>query len=83
MVYIEDSERFKNEVQKIADDYAIELPALWTMEIFFVESFPADAVKIPELEAALQILTRQHAAKQVVTAYIKVRAGEAENWYTQ
>ncbi len=32
VVYIENPERFKNEVQKIADDYAIELPGEWTLE---------------------------------------------------
>ncbi len=77
-VYIEDSERFKNEVQKIADDYAIELPDSWTMETIFTENLPAEAVKIPELDAALFILTRKRSAHQTVTAYIKVRVGEAE-----
>jgi hypothetical protein len=78
VVYIEDTERFKNEVQKIADDYAIELPDTWTMEAIFTGSLPAEAIKIPDLDAALLILTRQRAAHQIVTAYIKVRVGEAE-----
>ena len=38
-VYIEEEDRFKEEeVQKIADDYAIALPENWTLEIEFVES---------------------------------------------
>ncbi len=78
VVYIEDTERFKNEVQKISDDYAIELPDTWTMETIFTEILPAEAIKIPDLDAALLILTRQRAAHQIVTAYIKVRVGEAE-----
>ncbi len=78
VVYKEDKERFKNEVQKIADDYAIELPDTWTMETIFTGSLPAEAIKIPDLDAALLILTRQRAAHQIVTAYIKVRVGEAE-----
>ncbi|HVE61877.1 MAG TPA: hypothetical protein VNA26_08660 [Chitinophagaceae bacterium] len=78
VVYIEDTERFKNEVQKIADDYAIELPDIWSFETIFTETLPADALKIPNLDAALLILTRQRAAQQIITAYIKIRVGEAE-----
>jgi len=78
VVYIEDAERFKNEVQKIADDYAIELPDMWTLETIFIESLPEEAIKIPDLDAALFILTSKRAAHQVITAYIKVRVGEAE-----
>ena len=33
-VYVHDENRFKEEdVQKIADDYAIALPAAWTLEL--------------------------------------------------
>lgn len=78
VVYIEDTERFKNEVQRIADDYAIELPGEWTLETIFTESLPAEAIKIPDLDAALLILTRKRSARQIATAYIKVRVGEAE-----
>lgn len=78
-VYFEETDRFKNEeVQRIADDYAIQLPEQWTMEISFVEKLPADAMKIPALDAALFIATRKNVVKKTATAYIKVRMGEAE-----
>src|SRR4051812_42993917 len=35
----------KDEIQKIADDYAIELPRGYTMEICFDEQVPAEAIK--------------------------------------
>ena len=34
-VYIEDEERFRDEIQKIADDFAIDLPQNWALEINF------------------------------------------------
>jgi hypothetical protein len=78
-VYFDEGDRFKNEeVQRIADDYAIELPEQWTMEINFVDTLPADAIKISGLDAALFIATRKNVVKKTATAYIKVRIGEAE-----
>jgi hypothetical protein len=78
-VYFGEGDSFKNEeVQRIADDYAIDLPEQWNMEISFVDSLPADAMKIPGLDAGLFISTRKTSAQKTVTAYIKVRMGEAE-----
>jgi hypothetical protein len=78
-LYFEEENRFKNEeVQKIADDFAIDLPANWTMEISFVDTLPPDAKKFENLQAALLILTRKRLAQQVTTAYLKVRIGKAE-----
>jgi len=78
-VYFGEGDRFKNEeVQRIADDYAIELPEQWTMEINFVETLPADAIKISGIDAALFIATRKNVVKKMAAAYIKVRIGEAE-----
>lgn len=78
-VYFGEEDRFKKEeVQRIADDYAIDLPEQWNMEISFVESLPTEAIKIPGLDAALFIATRKKAVQKTATAYIKVRMGEAE-----
>jgi hypothetical protein len=79
-VYYEQEDRFKNEeVQKIADDYAIALPQNWTMEIKFTESLPTEAIKAADTEGALLIITRKQAAVQkAATAYIKVINGQAE-----
>ena len=41
-VYYDEQDRFRNEeVQRIADDYAIELPENWAMEIIFTDILPA------------------------------------------
>ena len=78
-VYYDEQDKFKNEeVQKIADDFAIELPQNWTMEIIFTDSLPAEAVKLPDLDAALFIQTRKRTLIKSATAYIRVLNGEAE-----
>jgi hypothetical protein len=78
-VYFDEQDKFKNdEVQKIADDFAIDLPENWMMEIVFTEDIPPEAVKVPGLEAALFIQTRKRTLIKSATAYIKVLGGEAE-----
>ena len=78
-LFFEEEDRFKNEeVQKIADDFAIDLPENWVMEILFVETPPAEAMKVPGLDAALFIQTRKRTLVKSATAYIKVLGGEAE-----
>lgn len=78
-VFFNETDRFKNEeVQRIADDYAIELPDTWVMEIIFTEALPGEAIKVPDLDAALFIQTRKRTLIKSATAYIKVLHGEAE-----
>jgi hypothetical protein len=78
-LYFDETDRFKNEeVQRLADDYAVDLPAEWTMEILFQENLPKEAVKIPGVDAALFIVTRKTAVQKTSTAYIKIRSGHAE-----
>lgn len=79
-VYADDENRFKDEeVQKIADDYAIDLPPTWTFHISYVEAAPAEAIKAQDIDAAIIVSTKKkpkiHAAS---TAYIRVLNGEAE-----
>lgn len=79
-VYADEENRFKEEeVQKIADDFAIDLPKAWTLQISFVEAAPPEAIKAQNADVALFISTKKkpkiHAAS---TAYIKVLNGEAE-----
>lgn len=79
-IYADEENRFKEEeVQKIADDFAINLPSTWTMQVSFVNSLPAEATKAPNVDAALVVSTKKkpkiHAAS---TAYIRVLNGEAE-----
>ncbi|HVG40732.1 MAG TPA: FHA domain-containing protein [Chitinophagaceae bacterium] len=78
-LYFEEGDRFKNEeVQKIADDFAIDLPQDWVMEISFVDSAPPEAIKVTDLDASLFIQTRKRSIKKSATAYITVLNGEAE-----
>lgn len=47
--------QFKDEVQRIADNYAIDLPADWKMELLFVAAIPAGTVALKGLNAALRM----------------------------
>jgi hypothetical protein len=77
-VYAEEKDRFKEEVQKIADDFALDLPDAWTMEISFDKEFPPEAIKINALPAAVFIRTKDHALQRSGVAYIRILNGEAE-----
>ena len=78
-LYLEEGDRFKNEeVQRLADDYAIQLPEQWNMDMALVDKLPPEAIKIPGLDAALCIVTKKSLGKKTATAYIRVRLGEAE-----
>lgn len=77
-VYQQEPGRFRAEVQKIADDFAIELPAAWTLETPFVDDLPPEAIKSPSLAVALFIRTRTASLQALTTAYVRVLSGEAE-----
>ena len=78
-VYLDQESRFQaEEVQRIADDYAIDLPEGWVMEITLVDALPAECKKIPDLDAGLFIKTKKHTIQKSATAYIKILSGEAE-----
>lgn len=80
-VYFHEGERFKTEeVQKIADDYAIELPSQWNLHIVFVDELPTEAVKAKDLPVAIHIGTKkQPNLANPTTAYLRVLSGEAEH----
>ncbi len=77
-VNLQEDGRFKNEVQRIADDFAINLPAEWTMDISFVEIMPSEAIKVSNLNAALFIKTNKQTLQKSATAYIRILNGAAE-----
>ncbi len=77
-VYIEEEDRFKEEVQRIADDYAVDLPGNWEMDISFEDEFPAEAIKVDTLDAAIFIRTKDNSVQKSATAFIRVLNGEAE-----
>jgi pSer/pThr/pTyr-binding forkhead associated (FHA) protein len=77
--YFTEEGRLKNEIQKIADDFAIELPADWEMNTQFTDEFPAEASKVQDLDAALFIsTTKKPIGKKFPGARITVLNGEAE-----
>jgi hypothetical protein len=77
-VYSGETDRFKSEIQKIADDYALEIPEDWVLEVTFSGETPPEAQPIKGLEVALFIRTRENTIRKSATAYIKVLSGEAE-----
>ncbi len=77
-VYWEEKDRFKDEVQRIADDFALDLPENWIMEINFDMDFPTEAIKSNALPLAVFIRTKDHTLQRSGTAYIRILNGEAE-----
>ncbi|HEX8279572.1 MAG TPA: FHA domain-containing protein [Segetibacter sp.] len=79
-VYADEENRFKEEeVQKIADDYAIALPENWTLEIEFAEEAPPESLKAADIDAALFISTKKKPkVSHDATAFVRVLNGEAE-----
>jgi hypothetical protein len=78
-IYYNEEDRFKNEVQKIADDFAISLPEHWDMHISFEDELPQQASRISGLDAALFISTTQKPLNtKFPDACITVLNGEAE-----
>jgi hypothetical protein len=82
-VYAEEEGRFQNEeVQRIIDDYAIDVPQQWILQIFFTDQLPASSKKAEDLEAAILINAHhKQTENQNPTAYIRVLGGEAEKKY--
>ena len=78
-VYINNPEQFKEEVQKIADDFDVDLPAGWQMQIICDDIVPPEAIQSSSLDAALFISTKQKPTiRREAIAYLKVLTGEAE-----
>lgn len=78
-IFADDEHRFKSEIQRIADDFAIDLPENWTMQSNFIEELPGDAIKLNGLNAALYIRTPEHViVTRSTTAYIRPLNGESE-----
>ncbi len=78
-VYLNEEGKFKeDEVQRLADNFALDLPADWTLELTLVDALPPEAMKVPDLDAGLFIRTQKRSILKSATAYIKVLNGEAE-----
>ncbi|MBA2746438.1 MAG: FHA domain-containing protein [Flavisolibacter sp.] len=78
-LHFNEHNKFKEEeIQRIADDYAVELPADWNFEIIFVDALPPEASRIQGVDAGLFIVTKKSTVQKSASAYLKVRVGEAE-----
>lgn len=77
-VYVDENTRFRDEVQKIADDFDLGLPENWSMEILFGEDFPPEAIKITGLNCAIFIRTKDHSIQKSGSAFIRILNGQAE-----
>ena len=72
--------KFKTEeVQKIADDYAITLSPSFKFEVAFTDKFPPQADLVKDIDAAVFISTKKSGlSNKKNRAFIKVLNGEAE-----
>lgn len=77
-VYAGQEQRFKEAVQKLADDFALNLPPHWDLEVSLTKELPAETIKSLELPVSLFIQTRENALPKTATACINVLHGEAE-----
>jgi len=79
-VFFDAPNRFKDEeIQRISDDYAIDLPADWALDLLFVEALPPEAVKSKDMPVALHVSTKkQPVLTTLTTAYLRIINGEAE-----
>ncbi|MEP6948521.1 MAG: FHA domain-containing protein [Ginsengibacter sp.] len=78
-VYAATPEKFKDEVQRIADDYAILLPPSWKYEIAFTDKFPEHSYVVAQVNTALFISTgKTGAVNKKSRAYIRILGGNAE-----
>ncbi|TCC90616.1 FHA domain-containing protein [Pedobacter frigiditerrae] len=75
-LYKDDPDQLKSEIQRISDDYSLDLPNDWTLTQTFDESFPLEAVAMTNLPVALFIKTNSHFVKQSAVAYITALSGK-------
>jgi hypothetical protein len=77
-VYLEEPDKFKEEIQRIADDFALELPANWVLELNFNTERPAEAGLLKDLDVAIFIRTKDHILQKEGEGYLRILSGEAE-----
>lgn len=73
-------EELKDEVQRIADDYSIELPEDWSFEALFVSELPQGAFRSGTMPLAVYVSHhKQSALTRPTLAYFNVLFGIAEH----
>jgi hypothetical protein len=80
--YSSDPERLKQEIQRIADNFAVNLPKEWQLEVHVVETLPNEGIKYDSLPLELSIETTPVFVPEVhvvkTSALLKVINGQAE-----
>jgi len=71
-VFLNEKGRFKHEVQRIADDYALDIPEGWELVVVFQDEIPPGAVKLESLHAAIFIRAKENSIQGPATAYLRV-----------
>lgn len=77
-VFQNEPEKFREEIQRIADDFDLGLPADCKMEICFDEQIPPESIQLERLPAFLFIRTKEHIIQRSGAAYIRILNGKAE-----
>lgn len=79
-LYTSNPAQFQEEIQRIADNFALNLPSGWKMELQFVDEIPGGAIRSTQQQIALMIKNAvlQVPAPVSVTGYLKVLNGQAE-----
>jgi len=75
-VFTDEPEQFKNEIQRISDDYSLDLPENWVLDLSFDKEIPAEAIKMQNLPVALFVKTKSHFVKQQAHASVKALSGK-------
>ncbi len=79
VVYHHEESLFRDEVQRIADDFAIDLPPDWALQVLFEEELPPGTVKAGTLPIGMHLVTnKKPVINQSASARLKVLQGEAE-----
>lgn len=82
-LYVADQERLKMEIQRIADNFAVNLPATWRLELHLQDALPEDGIHYHELPVSMTIHHQVIAAPEVPVHYTKasimVMTGTAEH----
>lgn len=81
-LYTADPRQFKDEVQRIADNFDLDLPADWKLDVLFVEERPEGAKVAPEINAALLLINKSLLVQEqevvASAAQITILHGSAE-----
>lgn len=80
-LYTSQPEKLREEIQRTADNFALNLPQGWQLELNFVQLLPEGSVKREALKVSLLMKSNQTAAKELAVPFearLKILKGDAE-----